>query len=87
MDEATYNRRLDEILSAMDLDRLRDLMAEVGNPPMTNRLVLEAAAHKTRVERTSVASALRLESIEWLKVRSLSRWKGLPWPPEGQLPE
>lgn len=42
--------------------------------------------HKARYECTTVSDHLRHASRAWLEERSYQRYRGLPWPPEGELP-
>jgi len=45
------------------------------------------ALHKARYECVEIEPALRHESRRWLEEHGFSRRAGLPWPPEGELPE
>lgn len=83
----SYNAILDDILSRMDLDELRQFMIDREIDVPSIQLSLEVAAHKTRVERISISPVLRQESMHWLKARGFSRYLGRPWPVNGELPE
>lgn len=49
--------------------------------------VARIAIHKVRYECFAVEPALREESREWLEKAGVGRFRGLPWPPKGVLPD
>lgn len=50
------------------------------------RDVAEVAFHKARAMSAQVSKHRRLISIEWLRARNFSLYRGAPLPPEGELP-
>lgn len=63
----------------------RLLKKGVQNPQSDE--VVEISFHKMRHEATYVSAALRLESREWLQSRGYKRYKNMPWPFPGVLPD
>lgn len=45
------------------------------------------AMHKARYEHINVPAELRHASRAWLEQKGFNRFRQLPWPPAGELPE
>lgn len=75
-------RKIDKALVEMDIEWARRKM-----PYAINDTVRLCAMHKARYEITTINNSLRKASRDWLEKRHYSRYGGLPWPPDDQLPE
>jgi hypothetical protein len=70
---------------AMDLAYFRRINLAVDGPQPSSEEVLLASIHKARYECTGIPDSYRHESRDWLEQHGLTRYRGLPWPPEGML--
>ena len=70
---------------AMDLDYFRGLNRAAGGRQPSSDEVLLASIHKARYECTGIPDSYRHESRAWLEQHGLTRYRGVPWPPEGIL--
>lgn len=72
----------DDALRTLDLD-----WARLQVPYEVQDAVLLLSLHQSRVEVTAIEPDVRRESMQWLKDRGYTRWKGQAWPPNEELPE
>jgi hypothetical protein len=70
---------------AMDLAWFHLNIIDAGAPPPSSEAVLLASVHKARYECTAIPDVYRHESRAWLESRGLTRYRGMPWPPAGEL--
>jgi hypothetical protein len=70
-----------EGLSALDMDFARRTL-----PGASSDVVRLVAMHKARAELLDIHPELRHASVEWLRERGYTLWRGRPLPPVGELP-
>jgi hypothetical protein len=74
--------RLTFALIELDMNYAREIL-----PDASNDEVLLCSLHKDRYEHVNIPPELRHASRAWLQERGFHRYKQLPWPAEGELPE
>ena len=72
-----------QMLIQLSVDDARRLLPEVA--AKSDEMIIHIL-HKTRYENCDVPDKLRHESKDWLVSQGFTRFKGQPWPPEGELP-
>ena len=70
------------MLTELDLKAARKIFPEASSDH-----VLLMSLHKARYESLLVAGDLRHASRAWLEDHGYGRYTGMPWPPDGKLPE
>lgn len=75
----------DAALQANNLERFVELHRKLGGGAFSSQGAALCAFHKTRYEVVSIPAALREESRVWLQARGFGRFRGLPWPIDGEL--
>jgi len=86
------NKRVDKAVRernraymAMDLGYFRAAIVDGNHPHPSSDTVLLASIHKARYECTGIPDKYRHESRAWLEQQGLTRYRGMPWPPAGEL--
>lgn len=75
-------QRLFFALIELDMDYAREKL-----PDLSCDLARLVAMHKARYEHTVIPAQYRHASRVWLQQHGYNRFKQLPWPPAGELPE
>lgn len=55
-------------------------------PELSSDYAALVALHKARYECVAIEDSLRHASRRFLEARGLTRYRGIPWPPDGELP-
>jgi len=79
--------RTEEDVRNLALIELDMEYARMVLPGLSSDEVRLAAMHKARYEILSMPPELRHESRAWLEKFGFTRWRQIPWPPAGELPE
>lgn len=86
-DAVALVKRRNRILVDLDIAGFKAMCLELGAVAEAVELMSDEVAicamHKSRVDITAIPRYLRLESVEWLRARGYTLYKGGPLPPSG----